>query len=160
MYQSVHGLQELEQKQAEEEARREDERLAAEQARLAAQFEQEQNKERAKANKTADVEEQVAGAWNAAKATAAKERRKTIEERRRSQGLLGCHILQLCLLRCLWCAAAGSPAMLFMLASTTGVNEGSTGTDRRHGMAWCHCHPGTALECNPDHVVTHHMQGK
>lgn len=123
MHQSVHGLQELEQKQAEEEARREDERLAAEQARLAAQFEQEQNKERAKANKTADVEEQVAGAWNAAKATAAKERRKTTEERRRSQGLLGCHILQLCLLRCLGVLLQGHQPCCSCLPQQRGLTK-------------------------------------
>lgn len=79
-------MQELERQQAEQETRREEQRLAAEQARLAAQFQQEQNKEKAKANQTADVEEQVAGAWNAAKTAAAQDRRKTMEERRRSHG--------------------------------------------------------------------------
>ncbi|WIA30714.1 hypothetical protein OEZ86_000782 [Tetradesmus obliquus] len=77
---------ELEQRQAEEEARQEEGRLAAEQARLAAAFESEQQKQKAKSSgMAAEVEGQVAGAWNAAKQAAAVERRKSMDDRRRSQ---------------------------------------------------------------------------
>lgn len=62
--------QELEQLREAEEAEREEQRLQAEQARLAAQFENEQAKEKAKASQAADVGEAVAGAWNAAKQAA------------------------------------------------------------------------------------------
>lgn len=79
-------FQELEQKQAEDEARREDERFAAEQARLAAQFKQEQDKQKTKDKQSTEAEEQVAGAWTAAKEAAEQGRRKTKEDRRRSQG--------------------------------------------------------------------------
>jgi hypothetical protein len=86
------ALQELEQRQAEEEARQEEACLAAEQARLTAAFESEQQKEKAKGSGMgAEVEGQVAGAWSAAKQATVQARRKSMDDRRRSQGEANCH---------------------------------------------------------------------
>eukprot|EP00775_Hariotina_reticulata_P008174 gene8174-8365_t len=80
---------ELEQLREAEEAQREEQQLQAEQARLTAQFESEQAKEKAKASQAADVDEAVAGAWNAAKKAAVLERNKPeLQQRERQQLML------------------------------------------------------------------------